>query len=113
MKSVQLLRNRGYSLRAEEEVLITRLLSMDRDLSKPLIFRGRLNEIWAHIQQLKDADLLNDNVGNEFSLSDPTALDPVCEALKGIGNGLNQLTAVVKEDEATVDKISKGFQRAH
>ena len=59
MKNVQILRNRGFSLRAEEEALITRLLAMDRDLAKPSVFRGRLNEIWAYVQQLKDADRLN------------------------------------------------------
>ena len=78
MKSVQILRNRGFSLRAEEETLITRLLAMDRDLAKPSVFRGRLNEIWAHIQQLKDADRLNG--GRQFLTvigSDDSDLKPL------------------------------------
>ena len=58
MKEVQVLRNKGYSLRSEEEALITRLASMDRDLAKPSVFRGRINEIYAQVQQQKDANRL-------------------------------------------------------
>jgi nuclear pore complex protein Nup54 len=108
LKLVQVMRNRGYSLRAEEEILITRLVAMDRDLAKPSVFRGRLNEVWSHISQMRDADDLN--LGNEFSLVDPNSLEPVCKVLEGIGKGLSQLTMVVKEDEASLEKISRGYQ---
>jgi nuclear pore complex protein Nup54 len=85
MKSVQILRNKGYSLRAEEESLMTRLSSMERDLAKPSVFRGRINEIHAQVQQLKDANRLvlgsyGGISGDEgFVLADPQALQPVIQ----------------------------------
>lgn len=85
MKSVQILRNKGYSLRAEEEALMTRLTSMERELAKPSVFRGRINEIHAQVQQLKDANRLGaygsgGNGGDEgFVLADPQALQPVVQ----------------------------------
>jgi nuclear pore complex protein Nup54 len=85
MKNVQILRNRGYSLRAEEEALMARLISMDRDLAKPSVFRGRINEIYSQVQQQKDANRLilgaygngADNYG--FQLQDPNSVRPVVQ----------------------------------
>jgi nuclear pore complex protein Nup54 len=105
MKSVQILRNKGYSLRAEEEALITRLLSMDRDLAKPSVFRGRLNELWAHVQQISDSS-------QTLYVSDPSGLQNVCQTLQGIGKGLQQLTQVVREDEETIETVHRGYQES-
>ncbi|KAJ3367608.1 hypothetical protein HDU91_001276, partial [Kappamyces sp. JEL0680] len=116
MKAVQILRNKGYSLRAEEEAFMTRLISMDRDLAKPSVFRGRINEIYAHVQQQKDANRLvlgayGSSSGDEgFTLADPEALKPVIQALEEIGKGLAQLTQVINEDDATIEKLAKGYQ---
>jgi nuclear pore complex protein Nup54 len=105
MKSVQILRNKGYSLRAEEEALITRLLSMDRDLAKPSVFRGRLNELWAHVQQISDSS-------QPLYVADPSGLQNVCQTLQGIGKGLQQLTQVVREDEETIESVHRGYQES-
>jgi nuclear pore complex protein Nup54 len=85
MKDVQVLRNKGYSFRSEEEALITRLASMDRDLAKPSVFRGRINEIYAQVQQQKDANRLvlgayGTSSGDDgFTLANPEALKPVIQ----------------------------------
>ena len=88
MKTVQILRNRGFSLRAEEEALFTRLLAMDRDLAKPSVFRGRLNEIWAYVQQLKDADRLN---GGRQALSVLNSDESELQPLVKVNDLLNSL----------------------
>jgi nuclear pore complex protein Nup54 len=62
MINIQVTRNKGYSLRPDEESLIARLNTMKRDLAKPSVFRGRINELWAHLSQLKDANLLNEGL---------------------------------------------------
>lgn len=111
MKSVQILRNKGYSLRLEEEALLTRLKSMEKDLSKPAVFRGRINEIYTHVQQVRESKKLA--VGNSdegYTLTDPNALKPIVKALGEMGNGLKQLTMVISEDEATLETIQRRYQ---
>jgi nuclear pore complex protein Nup54 len=105
MKTVQMLRNKGYSLRAEEEALITRLISMDRDVAKPSVFRGRLNELWAHVQQVSDSN-------TPTVVSDQSGLEHICTALQGIGKGLKELTTVVREDEEIIEGIYRGYQES-
>jgi nuclear pore complex protein Nup54 len=105
MKTVQVLRNKGYSLRAEEESMITRLVSMDRDLAKPSVFRGRLNELWAHVQQLSDST-------QPLLVSNPTGLDNISAALQGIGKGLKELTHVVREDHEIIEGVYRGYQES-
>lgn len=88
MKNVQIVRNRGYSLRAEEEALMARLISMDRDLAKPSVFRGRINELYSQVQQQKDSNRLvigaygsgSENYG--FQVQDPNSLRPVIQVLR-------------------------------
>ena len=104
MKSVQLLRNRGYSLHADEESLVARLKSMQRDLEKPAIFRGRLNEIWASVMQLGESK------SHELGIADTEALEPILQALDGMQTGLGHLTDVLRQDQDTVQIIARGYQ---
>ncbi|KAJ3270205.1 hypothetical protein HDV01_000484 [Terramyces sp. JEL0728] len=105
LKSVQLLRNKGYILRPEEEALITRLLSMDRDLAKPSVFRGRINEIWAQVQQFKDIEPVSVSI-------DPQSIKPLYAALEGMGKGLTEVTSVCKEDDTTLSQIERAYMEA-
>ena len=54
MKAIQLLRNSGYSVRAEEESLKARLESLEKELSKSAVFRGRLLEMTTQVRALRD-----------------------------------------------------------
>ncbi len=54
---MQLLRNRGYSVRAEEEVLRARLETLDRELDRSFVFRGRLLEMYTQVRALTDGSL--------------------------------------------------------
>jgi nuclear pore complex protein Nup54 len=45
MRSVQVLRNRGYALHPLEEQLINIMETMARDLEKPSVFRGRFVQL--------------------------------------------------------------------
>jgi nuclear pore complex protein Nup54 len=55
MKTVELLRNKGYPIRSEEEALRTRLEAMDEQLKKPAYFRGRVPELQATLRLLQDS----------------------------------------------------------
>ena len=81
MKKVQLLRNWGYAVRADEEALKSRLEAMERELQKPSVFRGRLNEIWAHIQQLGDSKRGISEDGY-YAVADEESLKPVYNVLQ-------------------------------
>jgi len=54
MKQVYILRNRGYSIRPEEETLKVRLENLATSLIKSSQFRGRVEELWAHLQMIRD-----------------------------------------------------------
>eukprot|EP00842_Homolaphlyctis_polyrhiza_P005012 jgi/Hompol1/5511/HPOL_002266-RA len=108
MKSVQILRNRGYSIRADEEALRSRLEAMERDLQKPSIFRGRINEIWAQLQQLKDSKRINDD--SAYAVVDQEALQPVHETLVQMQNALLMLTKTVKKDMEEVEKMAQAYR---
>lgn len=54
MKAIQLLRNSGYSVRAEEETLKARMESLEKELSKSAVFRGRLLEMTTQVRALRD-----------------------------------------------------------
>jgi nuclear pore complex protein Nup54 len=83
MKAVQLSRNRGYAVRPEEELLRSRLETIERELQKPA-FRGRLNELWARVQQLKDSRKLGDSDAAAFAVVDEESLKPVFEVDKSV-----------------------------
>ena len=54
MKQVYILKNRGYSIRPEEETLKVRLENLSTSLRKSSQFRGRIEELWAHLQMIRD-----------------------------------------------------------
>ncbi|KAI8921694.1 nucleoporin complex subunit 54-domain-containing protein [Entophlyctis helioformis] len=110
MKQVQMLRNRGFSIRADEEALRSRLEAMERDLQKPSIFRGRLNEIWAKLQQLKDSKRISEDQG--FAVVDEESLAPVAETLSGMTSGLAHVTQVLQSDLRKVDIMRQGYEQS-
>jgi nuclear pore complex protein Nup54 len=106
MKTVQLLKNKGYSLSPEEEVLISRLKAMENDLEKPSIFRGRLNEIWASVMQIVDTNSRHQT----FEVTNSDSLKSVFTALSDMQSGLGHLTQVLQQDEQMVQILGKGYQ---
>ena len=54
MKNIQLLRNKGYSVRAEEESFRSRLESLEKEISHSSMFRGRLMEMYTQVTSLQD-----------------------------------------------------------
>jgi len=75
MKRVQILRNRGVPLRADEEMLRVRLENALEQLKNPAHFRGKITELWAQIQILKDSKRLHPS-GN-YEVSDEAQLEVI------------------------------------
>ncbi|TPX64484.1 hypothetical protein SpCBS45565_g05879 [Spizellomyces sp. 'palustris'] len=114
MKQVQLIRNRGYSIRAEEERFKSRLEAMQRDLQKPSVFRGRLNEIWAFMQQTKSSKQfsMTGGVSEGYQIADEEQLKLMFETLAGHQKGLSVLTEVLQEDKLDAHRMLKGYGEA-
>ncbi|KND02834.1 uncharacterized protein SPPG_01914 [Spizellomyces punctatus DAOM BR117] len=114
LKQVQLIRNRGYSIRAEEERFKSRLEAMQRDLQKPSVFRGRLNEIWAFMQQTKSSKQfsMTGGVSEGYQIADEEQLKLMFETLAGHQKGLSVLTEVLQEDKLDADRMLKGYAEA-
>ncbi|KAI8816785.1 nucleoporin complex subunit 54-domain-containing protein [Fimicolochytrium jonesii] len=114
MKQVQLVRNRGYSIRAEEEKFKTRLEAMERELQKPSVFRGRLNEIWAHLQQNKSSKQfsLTGGVDTSYQIANEQQLGLMYQTLAGHQNGLAVLTEVAQQDAADIATTFGAYEEA-
>lgn len=95
MKQVYILRNRGYSIRPEEETLKVRLENLATSLRKSSQFRGRVEELWAHLQMIRDhpgaswynltsSSTTNMNNNNSTSLN------------SNINNNINKLSSTSK-----------------
>ncbi|KAI8590483.1 nucleoporin complex subunit 54-domain-containing protein [Geranomyces variabilis] len=116
MTQVQVLRNRGYSVRGEEEKYRAYLEAMERELQKPSVFRGRLNEIWAHLQQNKCSKQfgINGNGSQEGTTNAPVAdeeqLALMMQTLAAHQNGLTTLTSMVVKDNKETDNMLRGYE---
>ncbi|KAJ3041561.1 hypothetical protein HDV00_009037 [Rhizophlyctis rosea] len=109
-KQIQLLRQRGYSIRADEEMLRSRLEAMQRELQKPAAFRGRLNEIRAVVNQLKDSQrLAGGTVDDLYAVADERTLELIYEALGGQQEGLMRLTEIVQSDKGDVEMMARKY----
>lgn len=79
MKRVQILRNRGVPISQEEEKLRGRLEELLEQLKNPAHFRGKITELWAQIQILKDSKRLHPS-GN-YEVSDEAQLEVIGKVL--------------------------------
>ncbi|KAJ3416118.1 hypothetical protein HDV05_003087 [Chytridiales sp. JEL 0842] len=117
MKYVEVLRNKGYPIRAEEEALRGRLEAMDTQLKKPAHFRGRVQELQATLRLLKDSRRITtlgdsregNGVGMEYTFVDEQQMTLIGEALSTAQEGLKNLSAVIEEDQKDLSIIMKGY----
>ncbi|KAJ3130540.1 hypothetical protein HK098_000105 [Nowakowskiella sp. JEL0407] len=105
MKKLQVLRNLGYSIRAEEENLRVRLESMILQLKKPSQFRGRISELAAQVHMLKESGgLVAENVVPGLEIDDLTT-KLIYEALSEEQTGLAHLTEIVVKDSKDLERL--------
>ncbi|KAJ3030164.1 UNVERIFIED_CONTAM: hypothetical protein HDU68_009941 [Siphonaria sp. JEL0065] len=131
MRTVEVLRNKGYPIRSEEEALRARLEAMSTQFKKPAHFRGRVQELEAALRMMKDARRMQTiaSVGGGFSnqqqaqqqrdengevvMGDGELSDDqirlISEALGSAHQGLKNLTEIVEEDAKDVDIMNRGY----
>jgi hypothetical protein len=54
MKNSQLLRSKGFSVQADEDTLRLQLEQAEAHLQRSAEFNEKLNQLWMHIQQIRD-----------------------------------------------------------
>ncbi|GJJ75025.1 nuclear pore complex protein Nup54 [Entomortierella parvispora] len=108
MKRVQILRNRGVPLRADEEMLRVRLENALEQLKNPAHFRGKITELWAQIQILKDSKRLHPS-GN-YEVSDEAQLEVIGKVLQDQQSGLQHITAVLQQDMQDVELLQRKLE---
>lgn len=110
----QVLRNRGYVLKPEEEVLRKNLVQLNDKVMDPAVF-GRINEIWARMSVLREqarhaTDSQSKKAPDGTILTwerDEETLEQLAKILKDQQTGIAFLAKVLKEDMAEVEnKIS-------
>ncbi|KAG0375501.1 hypothetical protein BGX24_009010 [Mortierella sp. AD032] len=108
MKRVQILRNRGVPLRADEEVLRVRLENALEQLRNPAHFRGKITELWAQLQILKDSKRLHPT-GN-YEVSDEAQLEVISKVLQDQQAGLQHLTSVLHKDMQDIETLQRKLE---
>ncbi|KAF9905349.1 hypothetical protein EC991_001714 [Linnemannia zychae] len=108
MKRVQILRNRGVPLRADEEVLRVRLENALEQLRNPAHFRGKITELWAQLQILKDSKRLHPT-GN-YEVSDEAQLEVISKVLQDQQAGLQHLTMVLHKDMQDIETLQRKLE---
>lgn len=113
---IQVLRNRGYVLRPDEEVLKKELELLNKQVDDPAVF-GRINEIWARLTVLRErAQSLSQQVNEYESMGmgldwnrDDEQLEKLAKVLKSQQVGISYLADVLQKDTAQVEDIINGF----
>ncbi|KAF9318353.1 hypothetical protein BG003_011366 [Podila horticola] len=108
MKRVQILRNRGVPISQEEEKLRSRLEELLEQLKNPAHFRGKITELWAQIQILKDSKRLHPS-GN-YEVSDEAQLEVIGKVLADQQAGLQHITSVLQKDMADIETLQRKLE---
>ncbi|KAI1312310.1 hypothetical protein EDD11_002964 [Mortierella claussenii] len=108
MKRVQILRNRGVPIRADEEVLRVRLENALEQLRNPAHFRGKITELWAQIQILKDSKRLHPS-GN-YGVTDEAQLEAIGKVLQDQQAGLQHITTVLQQDMQDIEILQRKLE---
>ncbi|KAF9355371.1 hypothetical protein BGX26_006651 [Mortierella sp. AD094] len=108
MKRVQILRNRGVPIRADEEMLKVRLENALEQLRNPAHFRGKITELWAQIQILKDSKRLHPS-GN-YGVTDEAQLEAIGKVLQDQQAGLQHITAVLQQDMQDIEILQRKLE---
>ncbi|KAI8612109.1 nucleoporin complex subunit 54-domain-containing protein [Chytriomyces sp. MP71] len=126
MKTVEILRNKGYPIRSEEEALRARLEAMNTQLKKPAHFRGRVQELEAALRMIKDARRMESagslgaaaaggagGLGREGVVEmSEEQIRLIAEALGSTQQGLKNLSELVEEDGKDIEVISRGYSES-
>ncbi|KAF9158203.1 hypothetical protein DFQ26_007880 [Actinomortierella ambigua] len=109
MKRVQIMKNRGVPIKEEEEQLRVRLENALEQLKNPAYFRGKITELWAQVQILKDSKRLH-QASDSFSITDETQLEGITKFLEDQQNGLQHITAVLEQDMEDIELLQRKLE---
>ncbi|KAG0202421.1 hypothetical protein BGX28_005053 [Mortierella sp. GBA30] len=108
MKRVQILRNRGVPIRADEEILRVRLENALEQLRNPAHFRGKITELWAQIQILKDSKRLHP--AGSYDVTDEAQLEVIGKVLQDQQAGLQHITSVLQQDMQDIEILQRKLE---
>ncbi|KAF9971018.1 hypothetical protein BGZ73_006099 [Actinomortierella ambigua] len=109
MKRVQIMKNRGVPIKEEEEQLRVRLENALEQLKNPAYFRGKITELWAQVQILKDSKRLH-QASDSFSITDDTQVEVITKFLEDQQNGLQHITAVLQQDMEDIELLQRKLE---
>ncbi|KAG0320423.1 hypothetical protein BGZ99_004510 [Dissophora globulifera] len=108
MKRVQILRNRGVPIRADEEMLRVRLENALEQLRNPAHFRGKITELWAQIQILQDSKRLHPT--GTYGATDEAQLEAIGKVLQDQQAGLQHITSVLQKDMQDIEVLQRKLE---
>jgi len=99
MAKIEVLRSLGYPILAEEEAFRAKLENLQRELNKPTLFKGRLNELDSLVRMQDEAP------HDAYEPIDEDSLGAIHQFLEQQQEGLTHVVDVVKKDVLDLDLI--------
>ncbi|CAO3659524.1 unnamed protein product [Umbelopsis vinacea] len=107
MKNSQLLRSKGFSVQADEDTLRLQLEQAEAHLQRSAEFNEKLNQLWMHIQQIRDQQR-DREVEEKWTLANDKDVLAISEVLNRQHDGLAHIIRVCQTDLKDLNTMISG-----
>ncbi|KAI9243577.1 nucleoporin complex subunit 54-domain-containing protein [Sporodiniella umbellata] len=112
MKYDQVLRSKGLSITAQEEAMLARLENVQDQLQRSELFHGKMNQLWAQLQLIKESGRKYGKIDNvDWHAVSDQHMKEITKNLSEQNKGIHHIIQVLNTDEASIENATKGFYR--
>ncbi|ORE11480.1 hypothetical protein BCV72DRAFT_106694 [Rhizopus microsporus var. microsporus] len=109
LKYAQVLRNKGLSITPDEEAMRTRLENIQEQLQKSELFRGKLNQLWAQLQLIKESGRKYGKIDGveEWHAVSEQHMDEITKNLNEQNKGIQHVIDILHTDTTDIEMLRK------
>ncbi|KAI8891042.1 hypothetical protein K501DRAFT_205642 [Backusella circina FSU 941] len=112
VKLVQLLRHKGYSITPDEEVMRTRYENIQDQLQRSEQFHGKLTQMWAQLQLIKESGRKYGQIGGVEGWSAVSQEDQnsITKILEEQDKGIQHMVEVMQGDTKEIESLHERWR---
>ncbi|KAG1465029.1 hypothetical protein G6F46_006190 [Rhizopus delemar] len=112
LKYAQVLRNKGLSITPEEEAMRTRFENIQQQLQKSELFHGKLNQLWAQLQLIKESGRKYGRIDGveEWHAVSEQHMNEITKNLGEQNKGIQHIIEVIHKDTTSVENMNKRYE---